>query len=125
MVILESAPIRTADIRWVTKWAQKICVAGKLPYADTEDVIQEALLALVKGWSRYDPERGEFRTYVSERILRSIRDAIRNRRGRPGSLRQAATHVDVDKTLYLDERVSPAWRRPRKVRGGRMGVRAR
>lgn len=98
------------DIEWATRSAQAYCTKRRIDPEDAKDVIQNALLALVRCWRRYQPILGPFRTYASSRVWGAMFDTARETFGRPGSARCEAMHMDIDTAPDIEARVCAGWR---------------
>lgn len=65
-------------------------------FADTEDIVNEAALALMSAIDTYDPQRGaKFETYASMKMRGAIIDYIRRQDIIPRSLRRFARELDT------------------------------
>lgn len=66
------------------RWA-----SGRLPRwardaADTQDLVQETLIAVFKNVERFEPRReGAFQAYLRQAVMNRIRNAVRDRTRRP------------------------------------------
>ena len=66
-----------------------------LKFADTEDIVNEATLALMTAVDGFDPKRGvKFETYASIKVRGAIIDYIRQQDFIPRSIRRFAKEYD-------------------------------
>ena len=69
------------------RWA-----SGRLPRwardgGDTQDLVQETLIAVFKQVDRFEPRReGAFQAYLRQAVMNRIRNAVRDRSRRPAIL---------------------------------------
>ena len=79
------------------RWA-----SGRLPRwardaADTQDVVQETLIAVFRNVERFEPKReGAFQAYLRQAVMNRIRNAIRDRSRRPEG-------TSIDEALPSDD----------------------
>ena len=75
-----------------------------LKFADTDDIINEATLALMTAVDSFDPKRGvKFETYASIKVRGAIIDYIRQQDFIPRSIRRFAKEYDAAFSLLYSE----------------------
>lgn len=87
--------------------ARKYFIAG----ADSEDVVQEAMIGLFKAIQSYDPARGAgFKTYaeicINRQIISAIKAAGRKKHGPLNSSLSLSRPADEDPTRTLEESIA-------------------
>ena len=74
-------------------------------YYQLEDIINEGVIAIMRGVDRYDPDRdNQFETYISKRIRGMIIDLVRSRDWMPRKFRKQNKEIEEVRNRLWEER---------------------